>query len=63
LVSKVMQDYFAQFVKTGNPNRHGLPQWPEFKRGQRLVIDVKTRAESDRVRARYEFLDRFYMKK
>jgi para-nitrobenzyl esterase len=61
-VSKVMQEYFAQFIKTGNPNGRGLPQWPEFKRGQRLVIDVKTRAEADRVRARYEFLGQFYGK-
>jgi para-nitrobenzyl esterase len=62
-VSKVMQEYFSNFIKHGNPNGRGLPKWPKFDRGQRLIIDVKTRAESDKVRARYEFLDQFYLQK
>lgn len=62
-VSKVMQEYFANFIKTGNPNGAGLASWPKFSAGQRMVIDVNTRAERDRVRARYEFLDQFYSKK
>jgi para-nitrobenzyl esterase len=62
-VSKVMQEYFVNFIKTGNPNGKGLPNWQTFREGQRMIIDVKTRAESDRVRARYEFLDQFYTKK
>lgn len=59
-VSKVMQDYFANFIKTGNPNGKGLPDWPTFASNKRLIIDVNTRAEADKVRARYEFLDQFY---
>jgi len=59
-VSKVMQEYFANFIKTGNPNGKGLPNWPKFAQEQRLVIDVNTRAEADKTRARYEFLDQFY---
>jgi para-nitrobenzyl esterase len=62
-VSKVMQEYFANFIKTGNPNGPGLPQWPTFETGQRLMIDVNTRAEREKVRARYEFLDQLYIKK
>jgi para-nitrobenzyl esterase len=27
-VSKYMQEYFANFVKTGDPNGPGLPKWP-----------------------------------
>ena len=54
-VSKVMQEYFANFIKTGNPNGKGLPKWPTFKENQRMIIDVNTRAEADTVRARYEF--------
>lgn len=61
-VSQVMQDYFANFIKTGDPNGKGLPKWPKFATGERLVIDVKTRAESDPGRPRYEFLDQFYIK-
>ena len=62
-VSKVMQEYFANFIKTGNPNGKGLPNWPRFSDNQRMIIDVNTRAEADRVRGRYEFLDQFYVKK
>jgi para-nitrobenzyl esterase len=62
-VSQVMQDYFANFIKTGNPNGKGLPKWPKFAEGQRIVIDVNMRAEADKARARYEFLDQFYVKK
>ena len=55
-----MQAYFANFIKTGNPNGTGLPTWPTAKAGsgeQVLHIDVKTRVEPDQHRARYEFLD------
>jgi para-nitrobenzyl esterase len=62
-VSKVMQEYFANFIKTGNPNGPGLPTWPTFDTGQRMTIDVDTRAELEKVRARYQFLDQFYIKK
>ena len=62
-VSRVMQEYFANFIKTGNPNGPGLPDWPTFDTGQRMTIDVDTRAEIERVRTRYQFLDQFYIKK
>ncbi len=62
-VSQVMQDYFANFIKTANPNGKGLPNWPKFGEGQRVVIDVNTRAEAEKARARYAFLDQFYIKK
>jgi para-nitrobenzyl esterase len=62
-VSRVMQDYFANFIKTGNPNGPGLPPWPEFKTGQRLTIDTQTRSEPEQVRQRYSFLEQFFIKK
>ncbi|MDF1505190.1 carboxylesterase family protein, partial [Roseisolibacter sp. H3M3-2] len=60
-VSEVMQRYFANFVRTGDPNGAGLPPWPSgaARAGEaprRLVIDVETRAEPE-PRARYLFLD------
>lgn len=61
-VSKTMQEYFANFIKTGNPNGKGLPNWPTFAANQRMIIDVNTRAEADKVRARYEFLDQLNKK-
>ncbi len=63
-VSRVMQSYFANFIKTGNPNGKGLPEWPKFSSGKRLVIDADTRVQStEKLRARYDYLDRFYLEK
>jgi len=56
-ISKVMQEYFANFIKTGNPNGPGVPAWPKFAEGQRMIIDVNSRAEPEKVRARYELMD------
>jgi para-nitrobenzyl esterase len=59
-VSRVMQEYFANFVKTGNPNGGKLPQWPQVKAGEAagyLHIDVETRGETEKHRERYVVLD------
>ncbi len=58
-VSKVMQAYFANFIKTGNPNGPGLPNWSAANGNtvQVMHIDVNTRQEPDQTRARYLFLD------
>ena len=63
-VSATMLAYFVNFVKKGNPNGAGLPQWPAAKSGnpvQRMRIDVNSHVESDTRRARYLFLDSIYM--
>ncbi len=60
-VSKTMQEYFANFVKTGDPNGPGLPKWPRLAAGvpaEVLRIDVVTKAETERHRDRYLFLDK-----
>jgi para-nitrobenzyl esterase len=62
-VSKVMQEYFVNFIKTGNPNGAGVPTWPTYAKGQRMIIDVETHAALDGARKRYEFLDQFYVPK
>lgn len=56
-VSTVMQNYFANFIKKGNPNGAGLPEWPVITAGRFMRIDVESRAEADNTRARYLFLD------
>jgi para-nitrobenzyl esterase len=56
-VSEIMNEQFVSFIKTGNPNGRSLPPWPEFARGQRMIIDVNPRSEKEKVRTRYELLD------
>jgi para-nitrobenzyl esterase len=48
-VSEVMQGYFANLVKTGNPNGPGLYQ--------RMRIDEGSRVEPEPHRSRYLVLD------
>jgi para-nitrobenzyl esterase len=65
-VSEVMQGYFANFVKAGDPNGPGLPTWPAANRGDAvriMHIDVDTRLEPDKHRGRYLFLDQFSRRK
>ncbi|HST51716.1 MAG TPA: carboxylesterase family protein [Pyrinomonadaceae bacterium] len=60
-VSELMQTYFANFIKKGDPNGAGLPIWPAVKAGtpvQIMRLDVQPRAVADEHRARYLFLDR-----
>ena len=58
-VSKTMQAYFVNFIKTGNPNGTGLPEWPSYKpqNYEIMRIDVKSQAEPEPHRDRYLALD------
>ncbi|HEY0966059.1 MAG TPA: carboxylesterase family protein [Opitutaceae bacterium] len=58
-VSAVLQGYFVNFIKTGNPNGPGLPEWPTYASGQRQVIGLTAAPTSDAPwKARYEFFER-----
>ncbi|MCB9148873.1 MAG: carboxylesterase family protein [Caldilineaceae bacterium] len=62
-ISELMQGYYANFVKTGNPNGPGLPAWPRADEGPEMhymVWDVEPRVEVDQHRARYAFHAQFY---
>jgi para-nitrobenzyl esterase len=58
-VSTSMQNYFANFIKHFDPNGPGLSPWPALRHdnAQVMRIDVVSRAEPDRTRQRYLFLD------
>ena len=59
-VSAIMQGYFANFVKTGDPNGLGLPTWPTAD-AQNLspvmYIGEPTRAQPAPHPERYRLLD------
>lgn len=58
-VSNVMQQYFANFIKTGNPNSSGLPNWPATSSSQVvpvLHIGVSPKVVPAQNDVRYEVL-------
>lgn len=65
-VSETMQSYFANFIKTGNPNGKELPEWPA-NTSQSAVhvmhLDVDSRYKPEQHRARYELMDQLQTKK
>jgi len=61
-VSEIMQAYFLNFIKTGNTNGLGLPNWPEVESNTDAIflkIDVDTHAEKESHRNRYLLMDAF----
>ena len=57
-ISANFQNYYANFVKTGNPNGSGAPAWPQVTNGQVLRLDVETKASPEWDRERFTLLDR-----
>src|SRR5436190_14326792 len=60
-VSEIMQSFFANFIKTGNPNGLGVPEWPAVESNNAapvMYIDVNSKAETEKSRDRYLFLEK-----
>lgn len=60
-ISEVMQGYFANFIKSHDPNGGGLPVWPPANHGKEVRVmrlDVLTRLEAPPHEERYRLLDR-----
>lgn len=61
-VSNVMQNFFANFIKTGNPNGKSLPNWKALTPKEPIYfmrIEVNSRSEVEKHRNRYLFLNKF----
>lgn len=63
-VSATMKGFFANFIKTGNPNGEGLPDWsaakPTDEQPPVMVINVESKEMPAQNDARYRFLDQHY---
>jgi para-nitrobenzyl esterase len=45
-VTRLMSGYWVNFIKFGNPNGPGLPQWPEFNADKQEVMILDARSEA-----------------
>ncbi|WP_153800293.1 carboxylesterase/lipase family protein [Foetidibacter luteolus] len=63
-VSEIIQAFFANFIKTGNPNGYGVPEWSPVKSGgpaQVMHINVNSQQQTEKNRDRYLALDKINM--
>jgi para-nitrobenzyl esterase len=60
-VSDAMSSYWTNFIKSGNPNANGLPDWPTYDSKTKFNLmhlsGKNIHAAADELRGRYEFLD------
>ena len=60
-VSEIMQQYWVNFAKTGNPNGKGLPYWPSFDETKPTTMQFRNGASliMRPNREQIDFVDRF----
>ncbi|MFD2872486.1 carboxylesterase/lipase family protein [Mucilaginibacter ximonensis] len=60
--SEIMQNFFVNFVKTGNPNGAGVPKWDTVKDGKFMVINQDAGQQPISDAKRYAVMDSFFNK-
>jgi para-nitrobenzyl esterase len=64
-LSDLVETYWTNFARSGNPNGADVPQWPQYNQGdgwQLMHLDVNSAAGPDEHRARYLFLQSAWAK-
>ncbi|MGC2297899.1 MAG: carboxylesterase family protein [Acidobacteriaceae bacterium] len=64
-LSDLVETYWTNFARTGNPNGAGAPEWPQSNAGndwQLMHLDVNSQAGPDQHRDRYLFLQNVWAK-
>jgi len=60
-VSLMMQKYWSNFAKSGNPNGAGLPNWPPYTAADGwavMILNAQPAPQKDTLRDRYLFLSK-----
>lgn len=63
-VGKIMNAYWANFAKTGNPNGKGLPNWPVYDNNKNEVFEFTSDGSagsfSDQRKARLDVIEKAF---
>ena len=58
----MMNSYWVNFAKTGNPNGNELPEWPVFSTKNNMILDIqpdgKPTAKPDPRKARLDVIEK-----
>jgi len=61
-VARIMNAYWVNFARTGNPNGKGLPKWPVYSRKKNQILDVqsdgKPVGKTDPAKARLDVIEK-----
>lgn len=61
-VAKIMNAYWANFAKTGNPNGSGLPNWSVYNSANDEILEIKPDgsavSESDPRKVRLDLIEK-----
>jgi para-nitrobenzyl esterase len=63
-LAKIMNTYWANFAKTGNPNGNDLPVWPEYDNQKEEILDISLDGQIDSKpdprKARFDVLEKAF---
>ena len=59
-IQKLMSSYWIQFVKAGNPNSSGLPQWNAYNKAEGTILEINaaTMAKPGLYKREFELLEK-----
>jgi para-nitrobenzyl esterase len=66
-LARIMNSYWANFAKTGNPNGKGLTNWPQYDSQKEEILDVdldgKAVSKPDPRKARFNVIEKAFKQK